>query len=596
VQHSPAIHHTIVAVDIADFTNPARTELHQAAMHNGLYRVLETAFNTAGVRWEACKREDRGDGVLILVPSEFSKTLVVDQLPNLLVSGLARYNAVHAREALIQLRMAVHSGEVYHEAEGKVSGALNNTYRFLDAEPAKLLLRETGGVLAMIVSDPFFQDVIAADPATGPGNFRQIPVSVKHTKGTVWLRILGTVSEQNSVLPVFQELALHQLHELIATVVVPRLPILLAQAAGHGVQPLRREAGVWEAVEYLLDLNAEPGGFPRLMTFVELLAEQLGDTAAGADLRQWNDEQAQHLRQTLALGQLRAAKRAKASADQVLHLLIQIEHDGLDDDRFLVSHWRQDVPGDWPPARGEIKMSAFADLEAVVDEVVLEAEEAWSEQRAEVALEFVLPRALLNLPVDLWRCEPRSPDPRPLVLDYPIVVRSLERMMGRRWRRVWQAKWRVLLEDPSSARVYIAANPADVDRPYSIDVRLKDPQVVSLVLSGPPPRVPRQHDELSTALRAGLPVVMWSRDERHTDALPELLAHLVQPGGLLDLPQHLHEARQAALAASDRQLPTDVIQNLVILWDNPLRTLYLDQPPRPARLEGDTADERERAS
>jgi hypothetical protein len=595
VQHSPAIHHTIVAVDIADFTNPARTELHQAAMHHGLYGVLETAFNRAGVRWEACKREDRGDGVLILVPSEFSKTLVVDQLPNLLVSGLARYNAVHAREALIQLRMAVHSGEVYHEAEGKVSGALNNTYRFLEAEAAKSLLRDTGGVLAMIVSDPFFQAVIAADPAAGPGHFKPIPVSVKHTRDTAWLRILGTVREQTRVLPVFQEIALHQLQELIGTVSVPQLPVLLAQAAGHGVQPLRREADVWEAVEYLLDLNAEPGGFPRLMKFIELLADQLGDTAVGADLRKWNDAQAQHLRQTVALGQHRAAVRARAGADQVLHLLIQIEHDGLDDDRFLVSHWRQDIPGEWPPARGEIKMSSFADLEAVVDEVILEAEETWSEQRAEVVLEFVLPRALLNLPVDLWRCEPRSRDPRPLVLDYPIVVRSLERMMARRWRRVWQAKWRVLLEDPDGARVYIAS-PADVDRPYSIDVRLKDPQVVSLVLSGPPPRDPRQHDELSTALRAGLPVVMWSRDERHTDALPELLAHLVQPGALLDLPQRVHKARQAALAASDRQMQTEVIQNLVIMWDNPLRTLYSDQPPRPARLEGDTADERERAS
>jgi hypothetical protein len=595
VQHSPAIHHTIVAVDIADFTNPARTELHQAAMHHGLYSVLETAFNRAGVRWEACKREDRGDGVLILVPSEFSKTLVVEELPNLLVSGLVRYNAVHAREALIQLRMAVHSGEVYHDAEGKVSGALNNTYRFLEAEAAKSLLRDTGGVLAMIVSDPFFQDVIAADPATGPAHFREIPVSVKHTKGTAWLRILGTVGEQTRVLPAFQEIALRQLQDLIGTVAVPRLPILLAQAAGHGVQPLRRDADVWEAVEYLLDLNAEPGGFPRLMTFVELLADQLGDTAVGANLRQWNDAQAQHLRQTVPLGQHRAAKRARSDADQVLHLLIQIEHDGLDDDRFLVTHWRQVVPGEWPPPRGELKMSTFADLEAVVDEVLIEAEEAWSEQRVEAALEFVLPRALLNLPVDLWRCEPLSQDPRPLVLDYPIVVRSLERMMARRWRRVWQAKWRVLLEDPASARVYIA-NPADVDRPYSIDVRLKDPQVVSLVLSGPPPRDARHHDELSTALRAGLPVVMWSRDERHTDALPELLAHLVQPGGLLDLPQRVHKARQAALAASDRTMPAEVIQNLVILWDNPLRTLYLDQPPRPARLEGDTADERERAS
>ncbi|MET0233420.1 MAG: hypothetical protein ABW224_02150 [Kibdelosporangium sp.] len=595
MQHSPAIHHTIVAVDIADFTNPARTELHQAAMHNGLYGVLESAFNSAGVRWDACRREDRGDGVLILVPSEFSKTLVVDQLPNLLVAGLSRYNAVHAREALIQLRMAVHSGEVYHDAEGKVSGELNNTYRFLDAEPAKTRLRETGGVLAMIVSDPFFRAVIAEDPATGPGYFQEIPVAVKHTKASAWLRILGTVSDESRVLPGFHESALHQLQELMPKVAVRGLAQLLAEAAGHGAPRLRRENDVWEAVEYLLDLNAEPDGFPRLMAFVELLAAQLGDTAIAASLREWNDAQAQHLRLGAALEERRIPKPTRDNAGQLLHLVIQIEHDGLDEDLFLVSHWRQDAPGHWPPARGEIKTAAFADLEAVIDEVILEAEEAWSEQHAEVALEFVLPRALLSLPVDTWRCEPLSDDPRPLVLDYPIVVRSLERMMARRWRRVWQAKWRALLEDPAAARVYIADS-ADLDKSYRMDVTLKDPQIVSLVLSEPPPRDVKPHDELTAAMRAGLPAVLWSRSEHDAGALAELIPHLVQPGDFLDLPQRVHEARQAALAAPDRQTYTEVIQNLVIMWDNPLRTLYLDLPPRSARLEGDTADERERAS
>ncbi|MBP2329503.1 CBS domain-containing protein [Kibdelosporangium banguiense] len=306
MQHSPAIHHTIVAVDIADFTNPVRTELHQAAMHNGLYGVLETAFNRAGVRWEACKREDRGDGVLILVPSEFSKTLVVDQLPNLLVAGLVRYNAVHAREARMQLRMAVHSGEVYHEAEGKVSSALNNTFRILEAEAAKSSLRDTGGVLAMIVSDPFFQDVIAADPATGPAHFQEIPVAVKHARTPAWLRILGTTDDQSRLLPVFPEIALRRLRKLIGTVVVPGLPLLFAQAVGHRGPSVGRESTVWDAVEYLLDLNAEPSGLPRLMTFVELLADELGG-AIGRSLRAWNDEQARYLRLGPDIGRLRAS-------------------------------------------------------------------------------------------------------------------------------------------------------------------------------------------------------------------------------------------------------------------------------------------------
>src|SRR5215469_9874661 len=50
----------IVALDMADFTNPARTELHRVTMHNGLYEIARTAFDEAGIDWNRCEPEDRG--------------------------------------------------------------------------------------------------------------------------------------------------------------------------------------------------------------------------------------------------------------------------------------------------------------------------------------------------------------------------------------------------------------------------------------------------------------------------------------------------------------------------------------------------------
>ncbi len=592
MQDSPAIHHTIVAVDIADFTNPVRTDLHHKAMTNGLYKVLETAFDDAGVKWTDCHNEDRGDGVLILVPPAFPKTLIVDQLPNRLVAGLYRHNAVHAEEALIQLRMAVHSGEVSRSAMGSRGHALNNTFRFLDAEAAKAGLRESGGVLAMIVSDTVYQEVIVTDAGTKPDDFTQIPVN--RIRSSAWLRILGTVGDQSRVLEAFSEQAIGELRRLLGEVSVPELSLLLAETTGHGVQPLRQPAGVWEAVRYLQDLNTEPGGFPRLLTFVELLSGRVPADLAGR-LREWNDVQARDLRQQDALGRLRAKQAARTETRHCLHLMIRIEHDMLDANLYTISHWRQDDPYEWPPARGEILQAPFSDLEHVVDELVIDAEIAWSEHRGDVALEFVLPRVLLSLPVHEWFRELQSGDPRPLVLDYPIVVRSLERMMARHWRRVWETKWRALVEDSSSARVYIAGEP-DFDHPYRIDLGLKDAQVVSMVLTSSPADEVKPHDELSAALRAGLPAVLWSRREGDAQAVYELVTRLGQSCAFQDLPRRVHEARLAVLAGADQTLPSAVIQNLVILWDNPRRSVYLEQPPRPARLEGDTADERERAS
>lgn len=330
------------------------------------------------------------------------------------------------------------------------------------------------------------------------------------------------------------------------------------------------------------------------MTFVELLARQCGD-ALGAELMAWNDAQAQHLRQVAALGRLRAARPAPVGTDLPLHLMILIENDLLGRDRYLISHWRQDDPLEWPPARGETRIEAFDDLEFVIDDLVTAAEAAWSGHQGEVALEFVLPRALLNLPVDQWFRERRSSDPRPLALDYPIVIRSLERMISPQWHRVWRAKWRALVEDVSGARIYIA-DPADADQPYRVAVALKDQQVVSMMLSRAPAADAGPHDELSAALRAGLPAVLWSRQDGDPDALHEVVTHLGQRSGLKDLPQRVLVARQDALRALDQAVNPDVIRNLVIMWDNPSRLVYLDQPPRPARPEGDTADEREQAS
>jgi hypothetical protein len=594
VQHSPAIHHTIVAVDMADFTNPARTDQHRVAMREGLDEVLKTAFDSAGVHWESCYNEDRGDGKMILVPADIPKSMMFEQLPNLLLTGLIRHNALYAREAHIQLRVAVHAGEVATDASGKVGTALNDTFRIVDAEPVKADLRDSSGVLAIVVSETIFGDVIKPDPANEPAKFKQIPVNVKRTNTTAWLRIFGTVEEQSRVIPVFKEAPLTQLHELLGELALPELPLLRARVVGRGVPPMGRRATAWEIVQDLLDRNAEPGGFPRVLTFVELVARQVEGTL-GDSLRRWNDAQALHLRQLDTLGRLRAETAAPVTVDHCLHLVIVIEHDMFDRDHYVISHWRQDDPGEWPPARGEPRVAAFTDLERVIDELVMSAEVAWSAHEGDVALEFVLPRTLLNLPVDSWFRELRSGDPSPLVLHYPVVIRSLERMLTPHWLRVWRAKWRVLIGPPPGGSVYIARR-ADADHPYRIAAALQDPQVVSMVLTKAPGPEVGPNDELGAALRAGVPVVLWCRADSDANALYDVVGQLAEHGTLDDLPQRVHVARRDALVSPDQQKHPDVVKNLVILWDNPVRPVYLDQPPNPARLEVDTADEREPAS
>ena len=43
-------------------------------MRSGLYGSLRAAFVRSGIPWDLCYHEDRGDGVLILVPPEVPKS------------------------------------------------------------------------------------------------------------------------------------------------------------------------------------------------------------------------------------------------------------------------------------------------------------------------------------------------------------------------------------------------------------------------------------------------------------------------------------------------------------------------------------------
>ena len=108
-----AVHRAIVAVDVEGFGDQRRTNPHQVAVRDGLYRAMQDAFGSAGIPWDNCDREDRGDGVFVLVPAEVPKALLAESLPPALVTALRAHNDGHPGPERIRLRMALHAGEVH---------------------------------------------------------------------------------------------------------------------------------------------------------------------------------------------------------------------------------------------------------------------------------------------------------------------------------------------------------------------------------------------------------------------------------------------------------------------------------------------------
>ena len=132
-----AVHRTIVVVDVEGFGDRHRTDAHQVAVRDGLYRVMREAFGRAGISWDDCGREDRGDGVLVLVPAEVPKGLLAESLPSALVAALRAHNGTHPGPERIRLRMALHAGEVRYDEHGVTAAAVNLAFRLLEASGLK---------------------------------------------------------------------------------------------------------------------------------------------------------------------------------------------------------------------------------------------------------------------------------------------------------------------------------------------------------------------------------------------------------------------------------------------------------------------------
>ncbi|MGH3878190.1 MAG: ATP-binding protein [Actinophytocola sp.] len=188
-QEHEAKHHTIVVVDVEGFGDRRRTNLNQLAVRDGLYRVVRTTFDTVGVPWADCYREDRGDGMFILVPESSAKTVLVESLPPTLVAALQAHNAIHADVEQFRLRMALHAGNVHYDDHGVTSAALNLAFRLIDAEPVKAALATSPGVLAMITSDWFFEDIVRHHPEAKPDTYRLVSLSQKETNTSAWIAL-----------------------------------------------------------------------------------------------------------------------------------------------------------------------------------------------------------------------------------------------------------------------------------------------------------------------------------------------------------------------------------------------------------------------
>ncbi|MGR3935107.1 VMAP-C domain-containing protein [Streptomyces sp. BRA346] len=387
---------------------------------------------------------------------------------------------------------------------------------------------------------------------------------------------LDSVVEQMTARPVLPAPAAGGLRSLLEDLEIGPLSQLCRAAAGP-LQDVPAVDGPWHAFEELSRMNARPDGLPPGLALVEYLAASAQPLRRADALRAWADEQARELDLTSQLRSLRqqvghAAPAEPDDAYLVIRLLPQ-EEPG----RYELSSWHSYDPSGWHPVRGPVTQVTAATAERAVQELVFAAEEEWKDARC-IHLEFLLGPEDLNLPVHLWRKELDSTMATPLCMDYPVVVRSLERSQTRRWHRPWNQRWQLFTGRPQLARQLVVEG-QDPDSPRSGDpaallARLQaDPHVVALILNSPPGGAGEGAYEALAAWRAGIPLVAWDRRPSRDPAFVQYLRQKSDEasGDLARLREAVTKLRLDAHTIDSAEREHHPGQHVVLVWDDPTR-------------------------
>ncbi|MFL6123515.1 effector-associated domain 2-containing protein [Actinophytocola sp.] len=406
--------------------------------------------------------------------------------------------------------------------------------------------------------------------------------------GTIHLRFVERMIAERTALPLWPKEERDSLFALLSGMPFKDLIELYRQVAGAGAPELPAESSYREVFLTLETMNADPNGLPKAILFVEQLASGRRHELS-IELRRWSDRQASRLGVITELQKTRRELKAPPPGpppNSPAYLVFMLRRVGLTGDQYQLFNWSQlDLSEGWHPERGDDFTGTIDEVKRQVAELIESVEIKWARYRPDIRIEMVLSGELLNLDVDQWSWEVESTIPAiPIGCRYAFAIRSLERMMSGKWHRSWHMRWSVLagqlqtgaIEPDSHHRI----EAGDSIRKLVADFE-NNPSVVSLMLSKPPEAVEDGGPEVRVGLRAGLPVIVWSRENCDSEEFLTAVRQLLHGDGSGDV---LHRVKQIRTTAYQSHAG-HVGHSLALMWDDPERLVVPADlgPPRDPR-------------
>lgn len=179
---------TVSLTDVVQFGARTRNDNDRRIIREALARMTRTALKGMPEAWS----EDRGDGLLTVIPPSVSTAKVMDQLLKVLPAALARHNTAQRDSARFQLRLAINVGPLASDTMGVAGEAIILAARLIEAPNFKDAIAGSDAYLGVIAS-PFVYDTVirhGSNPSE-VASYTQVPVEVKESDTVAWMRLLS---------------------------------------------------------------------------------------------------------------------------------------------------------------------------------------------------------------------------------------------------------------------------------------------------------------------------------------------------------------------------------------------------------------------
>jgi TIR domain/Cyclic nucleotide-binding domain len=178
---------TVIFTDVVAFGAHKRIDTDRSIIRKALYSMMQTAMQG----FPGARLEDRGDGVLIVIPPDVSTARAMDQLLRVLPRALDRHNSSHRNPAQFQLRLSVNVGPVRSDSMGVAGEAIIVAARMVEARAFKEAFTGSTACLGIIVS-PFVYDTVVRHDQDQHyvASYSPVHVEVKEFRTTAWMMLI----------------------------------------------------------------------------------------------------------------------------------------------------------------------------------------------------------------------------------------------------------------------------------------------------------------------------------------------------------------------------------------------------------------------